>query len=282
VRLWPVLVFGAVLSGIGLVGFEYASGLAVDNPLAVIVNVVECIALIPRTGGDGLAFLINGNLWSLFAEFWINVVFALFIARMGKRGLLAVMLAGWSFFCFRAAIAGTADLGPTAATALLALPRALPSFACGVWLYRLWKDGMLERLPSVHPIIVFAAWMCIALVPADLFGVAFDLVQIVFVAPLMIALLASWRGATPAIATWLGRISYPLYATQGVFVAGVARLATAHGSMSHTAEFAIIALSLVTAEIAARWWQPWAMARFADVLQTKPRTTPARASALPG
>jgi peptidoglycan/LPS O-acetylase OafA/YrhL len=286
VRLWPVLVLGAVLSGVGLSATEYAFGFHRDNLIAVAVNIVESIALIPRVAGDGLAFPINGNLWSLFAEFWVNVAFALFIVRLGKRSLLAIMLLGWAFFAFEAYAAGTADLGPTAATGLLAIPRALPTFTCGVWLYRLWREGLLRRLPSVPPVVVFCVWLGIALVPADRFGVAFDLAQIILTAPLMIALLASWRGTTPALAMWLGRISYPLYATQGVFVTGIARVALLHGPISHGAEIAIIVLSLAAAEIAARWWQPWLMSRFARVLQTgsavatrRPRDT---ASALPG
>ena len=203
-RLWPVLILGAALGGVGLSVVEYVCGLPGSGLIAVAINVVESSFLIPHVGGDGMAFPLNGNLWSLFAEIWVNVIFALFIVRLGKRGLLAIILLGWTFFCLQVFVAGTVDIGPRASTAILAIPRAIPSFACGVWLYRLWAEGALQRLPSVHPIIVFGVWIAITLLPTDHFGIAFDLIQIIVTAPLLIALLAAWPGSTPAVAIWLG------------------------------------------------------------------------------
>ena len=279
VRLWPALTLAAVLSGLSFVLVESAFALPHSDPVAIVVCVFESIFLIPRVAGDSLAFPLNGNLWSLFAEFWVNVAFALFVVRLRTRDLPAVMLVGWALFAFAAWRAGTVDIGPQASTAIFAIPRAVPSFTCGVWLYRLWQDRVLERLPSVHPVAVYALWAAITLLPADRFGLGFDLVQIVVTMPLLVALLASWTGSTPALATWLGWISYPLYATQSVFVVGVQRVM--HGAMSFAAEMAIVVLSLATAALIAQWCEPALkrpFARFAGL--SSPRR--ARASALPG
>lgn len=283
VRLWPVLVLAAVLSGTGMLLFEYAPGFARSDPIATGAGVLENIFLIPHFGGQGLAFPLNGNLWSLFAEFWVNVGFAFVVVRLGKRDLVTIMLLGWAFFAFEAYRAGTVDIGPRASTAIFAIPRAIPSFACGVWLHRLWKERILDRLPSVHPIVVYGLWIGITLLPTDRFGLGFDLVQIVVTMPLLVALLASWSGSAPAPATWLGRISYPLYATQSIFVVGLQRGAAMRGSVSLGAEIAIVALSLAAAAIITRWCEPALKALFERLVGVRPAEPPrARASALPG
>lgn len=279
VRLWPVLVLAAVLSGMGFVAVEYAFDLPRSNPVAVVVCVFESVFLVPRVAGDSLAFPLNGNLWSLFAEFWVNVLFALFAVRLRTRDLFAIMIAGWALFAFLAYRAGTVDIGPRASAALFAIPRAVPSFTCGVWLYRLWRDGVLERMPSVPPMIVYGVWIAITLLPAGDFGVSFDLAQITVTMPLLVALLASWSGATPPFATWLGWISYPLYATQSVFVVGIQR--AMHGATSFGAQMAIVVLSVVAAAIIAQWCEPQLKRLFARLAGVRSPYR-ARASALPG
>ena len=283
VRLWPVLILAAVLSGIGLLLTEYALNLPRSGLIAAGVGVLESIFLIPHFGGNGLAFPLNGNLWSLFAEFWVNVAFALFIVRLRTRDLATIMLLAWAFFAFEAYRAGTVDIGPRASTAIFAVPRAIPSFICGVWLYRLWQERILDRLPSVPPIVVYGIWIGITLLPTDRFGVGFDLFQIVVTMPLLVALLASWSGSTPALATWLGRISYPLYATQSIFVVGLLQRALMRGSISFGAEIATVALSLATAAIIAHWCEPALRRSFGRVIGVRSAEPHrARASALPG
>jgi len=279
VRLWPALMLAAVLSGLSFAFVESAFDVPRSDPIAIVVCVFESIFLIPRVAGDSLAFPLNGNLWSLFAEFWVNVAFALFVVRLKTRDLLAIMLIGWAVFALLAYRTGTVDIGPQASTAIFAIPRAIPSFTCGVWLYRLWQDRVLERLPSVHPAVVYGIWIAVTLLPADRFGPGFDLLQIEVTMPLLVALLASWTGSTPALATWLGWISYPLYATQSVFVVGVQR--AMHGAMSFGAEIAIVVLSLATAVVVAQWCEPELKRLFARFVGlSSPRH--ARASALPG
>ena len=250
-RLGPVLWFAA---GFSILGYFAVLGVSRTPASTIALAGLLNALLIPMTGASSTlqAFPLNSPTWSLFAEFWINVGFALVATRLTPKMLAALIVAGWAFLIVHAMQLGTASFGMDQSSVLYAIPRAAPSFACGVLIFKLWRMGALAFLPSIRPLYVFTFWAMICLCPDE--GPVFDLVQIIVTAPLMLALLANTREPTPAWCLWLGRISYPLYATHAVIVD--AGLKLGGGGLSPWAIVAVLASSLLLADILARWYEP--------------------------
>ena len=251
-RLGPVVWFAAAFSVAGYLVTLFLGGPAVPMP-AILLAGFQTLFLLPMVGASHAdAFPLNGPLWSLFAEFWINVGFALIAARLKLSTLAAIIAAGWLFMITHAFQAGTTDFGVSQSAILYSIPRALPSFAAGVLVFRLWKSGALAKLPAINPLLIFAAWIAMSLAPE--LGPAFGLLQTLVVAPALIALLARSSHVVPGWTLWLGRISYPLYATHAVIIHGGQRLLG--GSFPVWAAIALPLSAILLADILARWYEP--------------------------
>jgi len=251
-RLGPVLLLGSFLSGAA--AFFVAGHLSV----VLVVDILRSVLLIPVTRpGITEAFPLNGAFWSLFAEFWVNVAFGAVAARLKPASLTACIVAAYVVLITISVRAGTVTFGTTPSSIYYSIFRAAPSFLMGVLIFKLWRSGYLSRLPSMSPVLVFAIWLAVVVIPplpvANLF---YDLVQVIIVAPILIALLARSEGATPPWALWLGRVSYPLYATHIAVHALGMHLFSHNGQIAVVARLSLIAASLVLAEVVARWYEP--------------------------
>jgi peptidoglycan/LPS O-acetylase OafA/YrhL len=256
-RLAPVLVLGSVAAAIGAAVADHFGGAGQLTVSALLVEALRNAFLIPRMGAGGMdAFAINPPTWSLFAEFWTNVVFAFVAPYLDRRRLIFVVALGWLFIIIHAFVNGSSDFGSSTSTIIVAIPRAMASFSCGVLIFRLRQDGMLARLPSINPLFLFGAWIAATLMPAVSYSAPFDVLQIVVILPLMIALLARYEGKTPRWAIWLGKISYPLYATHAAIVNCAQHIAMAHGGISLALELALFIPSIGFAWVAAQWYEP--------------------------
>jgi peptidoglycan/LPS O-acetylase OafA/YrhL len=251
-RLAPVMWFAA--------GFSVAVCLAVEcfRPshipvIGIILAGIQNAFLVPMTGPSTTdAFPLNGPSWSLFAEIWINVGFALVATRLTRTTLAAIVAAGWTFLIVHSLQLGTADFGASQAEIFLALPRSVPSFALGVLIFKLWRAGALRKIPSVPPLLVFALWTAVSLAPGG--GPLFELAQIMITAPAMLVLLVASSRPTPAWCLWLGRLSYPLYATHDIIINAGRRLGDGHLSILAVVLLSVTALLL--ADALARWYEP--------------------------
>jgi len=255
-RLGPMVIFGTLFGATGFVLTGWYCGIHIDLD-AVAVTAIATLFLIPHAvNGAAEAFPINGVMWSLFAEFWVNVGFALLITRLKRFELLAITLAGWAIVAIHTIATGWSNFGWTDGDIVWAIPRAIPSFACGVLLFKFWKVGAFSKLPSINPLVAFAGWLALSCMPFTHWNAIFDIVQIMIVAPFLIAILARYEGETPAWTLWLGKISYPLYATHAVITyAGQRIFPETAGTL-----ISLIVLPLAVAAVLARWYEPAAMA----------------------
>jgi peptidoglycan/LPS O-acetylase OafA/YrhL len=91
--------------------------------------------------------------------------------------------------------------------------RALAGFLSGVVVYRLHRDGKLNRLPSVRPELIYALFFLACAMPAFAPTPTFDL-AIWMLLPFAVAFLVKSDKPLARIYVWLGSISYPLYVSQ--------------------------------------------------------------------
>ena len=252
-RLGPVLLFGSLLGAVGVI----IQGTVPANVVVVVASAALLNALlIPLlTGGLG-AFPMNSPSWSLFAEFWVNVGFGVLASKLRRATLIAMIGAGWIFLIVYSLADGSANFGATQATVLYSIPRAIPSFACGVLIFDLWKTGALAKLPSINPLLLFGAWILLSVIPCHRYCALYDVIQIMIAAPVLVALLARSDGRVPVWAVWAGKISYPLYATHMAIILTGQVLLVKNGRMPVWADIILPIAAIAVADAVSRWCEP--------------------------
>lgn len=202
-RLYPLMVMGALL---GLAvwstrGAEYSVWVALAAQLAFVPFVINPLD----------AFPLNGVQWSLLFELFANALHAALGAWLTTRRLCWLVAAffvwlSWSVLQWR-----TIGLGFSAASFAPGLARAGFSYFAGLLIWRLHAAGRLPVV-SISPILVASVLFAALAAPAKT-GLA-DLlwIAVLFPAILIAGANSTVRGLSAACATWLGEISYPLYA----------------------------------------------------------------------
>jgi peptidoglycan/LPS O-acetylase OafA/YrhL len=274
-RLGPVLLFGSLFGAVGAI-VRHSHSLPPSFLVAVASAALLNVLLVPlMTNGRLDAFPVNEPSWSLFAELWVNVGFGLVASRLGRLALPAIVVAGWIFLIVHSIENGSADFGSRQATVLYSIPRAIPSFACGVLIFNLWKSEALTKLPRVNPLLLFAGWTFVSVAPCGRWCAVYDVIQIIITAPVLVALLVRYEGPMPAWTTWAGKISYPLYATHIPIIGTSQVLLLKDGHMPLWAEMAFPLISLAVADAVSRRYEPILM-KFRRQSSTPPLVKTAR------
>ncbi|HEY0212322.1 MAG TPA: acyltransferase [Paenirhodobacter sp.] len=207
-RLYPVYLTGlgvglAVTVGIAAMDGGLASVWVLGPPLISGAVIVPELLL---RGVDG-PFPLNPPSWSLFFEFWGNLVYAGVAMRLGNRGLAVTVLGALVIYAIASQITGTVELGVSYAHFVPGVARFWFGFGVGVLIWR-----CRDRLPQLGRMRV---WVLLA---ALAFGALPDsdvlrFIWIAVVLPLgVVAALDMRPGArVTALCGHLGRLSYPLY-----------------------------------------------------------------------
>jgi len=204
-RLWPVMAIGALIGSpmvLNDMGYsKQAFAVAGAN-----------ILLLPAYGVSVL-YPANFAAWSIFGELVANF-FHGSLAWRWRTPAIAIFAAllfpamVWLVLHF-----GSLDFGIAADSAVGGVVRALFAYSIGIVLFRCWRDRPGLR---INPVIAFAAMPALLalsqtpVVPTQIFDLAF----IIVVCPFLIAGGLALRHEHWA-ATWLGLISFPLYAVHG-------------------------------------------------------------------
>jgi len=200
-RLWPPMVLAS------LVGLPWLWWHVPDRALHVAI---ANLLLLPTPTPDDI-YLLNPPAWSILFELIANGVHAAILWRLSNRqlvGLLAVLVPLLTWFAF----AYTMHMVTPDHLFTRGMVRLLCPYVIGVLLYRCWRDEPPLRVPPA------VSW---ALLPAFFIGGNWlwgsvwlpDLLFVLVLCPLAIA-----GGLTmPAsrLGSWLGAISFPLYAIHG-------------------------------------------------------------------
>lgn len=156
----------------------------------------------------GAIFPLNNPAWSLFWEIIANIIYALDLRRL-QLGPVVWIVTTAAGLCVATYFLGIAP-GWGKANFLGGFPRVLFAFFTGVGLCQLRER--LVRLPSVAwPLVLLAAIAMFAMPRFPGYWLACALVGV----PLLVALGARCRIESGTVlhrvATYLGRISYPVY-----------------------------------------------------------------------
>ncbi|WP_374531295.1 acyltransferase family protein [Novosphingobium sp.] len=244
VRLWPLVAVGA---GVAVVR-AFVIGMA--DPLTLLWWLALDLAMIPALSGTGPFYRFNGPQWTLFYELLANFLHALLLRRVPTRWLpvLALILGVW--LAYTVNLHGGDTMGvsaPNWKTWWMGLPRVGWSYVVGVWLGRIYKQGLRSPgLPWWLALLVpIAGIMAVPYLPLG--HVAGDLVFVIPFLPAaawLVAMSQPPKAMGPAL-EWLGSYSLPLYCVHLTVLVSVSELLGRAGCVQAVAVVAAMVLAYV-------------------------------------
>lgn len=214
-RLAPVYWAGTIIGfACFVVPMIWSTG-PLDGVAVLLLPILLVLALLllPHGSFGTLAYPVNGPAWSLFLEMAVNYLYSAWIKYFTSPVLCGVAAVGYLISTGIAAWSGVGwNFGWATPAIYIAIVRAAPSFAVGVLLYRARRNGQLGFLPSLPPSLLILGWFGLLAYPSTEFFY-WDTGIVLFVAPLLVALLV--RTERP-LQRWFavgGALSYPLYAS---------------------------------------------------------------------
>ena len=209
-RLYPA-IFGGVLLGLIVAAL---AGEPMDLWMGLQFLILPVLQGAPLHGGE--LFPFNGPQWSLFWELAINAVHAAVARWLTTPVLVAVTALAAAALIYTSLHFGSLDVGWGRANGWGAVPRVLFSFGVGLLIFRAHSRGFAApKLPYLAVAVAVALIACMFRVAPALGGFAFrDLAVVLFILPslVVLAISAPLGPRATRIATWLGALSYPLYA----------------------------------------------------------------------
>lgn len=232
VRLHPMIVMGAI---VGLAAFFIQGGVKWDGTLvatsSIMLALLCAVFFIPaypgadyEVRGNGEIFPLNGPSWSLFFEYIGNILYALFIHRLGNRALLALVIClglGLSYFALFDVVGyGMLGVGWTLDGLNFwgGMLRMMFPFTLGMLISRRFRPFKVRGafwICSVILLLVFSVPYIEGKSSVCMNGL-FEMVCISVVFPILVCIGASGKTTdrqSTGICKFLGDISYPLYAT---------------------------------------------------------------------
>ncbi len=230
IRLHPMLIMGAI---IGFTTFCLQGGVKWDGtptPMSwSIVALVLTMFFIPAypgaqydLRGNGEMFSLNGPSWSLFFEYIGNILYALFIRRLGNRALAVLTAAlgvAWCWFV-TTDVSGydMIGIGWTLDTVNFfgGLLRMMFPFSLGMVMARNFKPVKIKGIFWIAWAVLFGLFSVPAFAKCGAVSIngLYEFACILFVFPAIVWLAASGETTGKISSTFckfLGDISYPLY-----------------------------------------------------------------------
>jgi peptidoglycan/LPS O-acetylase OafA/YrhL len=214
-RLLPTYWMGAA---IGIPLFWIATSMehnSAYSPIVMWIGVpLATILLIPLSGKGTTAYPGTGNVaWSLFVEWFANIVYSVGIYRWSTRLVAGVAAAGFvimtivGYFSPKGWVVGI----DAHTLVTLGVLRCLPSFLAGIVIFRIHRHSLFQRLPIFAPEVLLTCWIALAVIPTPSATPTIDAAIAIIGNPLVICLLIRSEHRASDIFLPLGAISYPLY-----------------------------------------------------------------------
>lgn len=225
-RLVPVQMLGTVAATASLLIVYLTGNLPGASAVSLTIALLYGLLLIP-IGLSPVAnvsfywvapFPVNPPLWSLLAEWLVNIVYGRWLSSV-RTWLLMLLWAVLTLYLVNHVFSGKRSWDLAREFEWIAcMTRAAIGFLAGVVMHRANRRGLLDKLPAIDSRLVFGIWAVICFVPDSNPMPVFESVAALVVAPLSVALLI--RGERPLSQPYivLGRLSYPLYASHFAIV----------------------------------------------------------------
>jgi peptidoglycan/LPS O-acetylase OafA/YrhL len=200
-RLYPLYVLGLIL------------GLAAQAPYLGFTPVFEKFlgALVFYHPMSTLS--INGALWTLPVELGVNLLYAAGGYRLSNRALALVVAGAGAVFLAAIILMGWGSIGNGNHPDWVRWSRVLFSFPLGVLAYRLHRAGRLPR-PNLSPGLLVGVMTAVYFIPTWHVR-AIDALLVLVILPACFFLILPRSDIDPGristLATWAGRLSYPIY-----------------------------------------------------------------------
>ncbi len=223
IRLYPLYLLGTIIGIFYYVPLYIgnAASHSANNTIAYIVSVLDGLFFAPqfRWGGPSLfsgqmlqdaSFPLNLPAWSLFYELVVNLFFCVFLFRLRKLYLCALMAACFIYMVVSTLPDGGFNVEPQIAYMPMMIARATFSFAMGMLIYEFHSIRM--KLPPLLTLVLCACVFCLD--PSIQNRAATYAIVIFPVLPLLVWCGASVEPPPSLIRSFkcLGAISYTVYA----------------------------------------------------------------------
>lgn len=213
VRLYPLYLAGLLL-GVGYVLLKIVINHEVDMsfPDAVRSLLLNMLFLPDIWNAKGI-FPFNPAAWSLSLEWFINILFGIFLVRQNNKILTVVSLVGATCLLFFGMKHHGLDLGWSAQTFPGGGARILFSFTLGIVMYRLLQAGAPVKTGRTTAVLLLPALVLALVPPLFLRSVWHDFALVYVFFPLFcaLAIISPPVKALTGISVLLGQISYALY-----------------------------------------------------------------------
>ena len=229
VRLQPMVVMGMIIGAICFYFQDSVLWPEIHNvPLWKVIGImlIGCLMLPVPTSMDirgwNEMYPLNGPGWSLFFEYMVNILYAVWIRKFSKLALSILVFLAACFLVHLAVFGPNGDViggwSLEPAQLHIGLARVLYPFFAGLLLFRIGK------LTRIRHAFLWASLLIIIVLSVPRIGGENDVwknglyesMMILFVFPLIIYIGASGEliGKTSTrISKFLGDISYPIYIT---------------------------------------------------------------------
>jgi peptidoglycan/LPS O-acetylase OafA/YrhL len=206
IRLYPMLAITALL---GIAAMAVTSAVPITSIVASGLTAALALPYPKHVNGLHGLWPINPPEWSLFWEILINIAFAIFLFRLTRMGLVALMLIGAISLGAAARHFHTLEVGFSFWNLWGGLARVLFGFVAGLALNRLHCSRGLPVFKTNIWVLAGVLVACLVF-PLNVHKGAFDLAAVLILFPVIVVAGVS-TGAEGALWRWSGRISYPLY-----------------------------------------------------------------------
>lgn len=232
IRLHPMIAAGAVIGAVSFIiqgrtswaGVEISVGWVVAALLMTMLMIPTLPGTATEVRGYGEMYPLNGPAWSLFFEYIGNLLYVLFIHRLGNKCLLALVVASGcglaTFMLMDVSGWGTIGVGWMLDSVNFwgGMLRMLFPYTLGMYMAR--KRFSFPHVPG-------AFWICsllltlMAMVPflpgktPVLWNSVYEMGCIMVLFPLIVLIASQGDGGgatTKRVYGFLGNLSYPLYA----------------------------------------------------------------------
>ncbi len=204
-RLWPLMAFGVCI-GLAVHGMVWT--LEVELPLLAMA-----MLYIPRLEGSLLTFPLNQPQWSLLVELAANLAHVLVLRHIKTRGLLLLSALCWLALLAASLHAGSLQIGSAGNDWLLGFVRAGFAYPLGIVLARHRARLTIPAMRWWIPPAMLIAALLVPAIPGLPDALMDPLALLAFPAVLAAGAATAVPSDIGRRLTWLGGISFPLYAT---------------------------------------------------------------------